>query len=68
MMRQFQIHIQGQRDPMHVELDCAGLDQLVELASHSRFVVGFLAGVDESGCQPKVMIAASRISCAIELN
>lgn len=66
-MKLFQIHLQGQRDPLAVELDCLDVQQLADLAGHSRFVVGYLSTVDDNGCQPKVMIATSKISCAIEL-
>lgn len=67
-MARFQIHLQGQHEPMTVELDCSGVEQLADLASNSRYVIGYLDATDECGCQPKVMIAAARISCAIELS
>tara|TARA_B100001057_G_scaffold481356_1_gene555300 strand:+ start:1498 stop:1701 length:204 start_codon:yes stop_codon:yes gene_type:complete len=67
-MTPFQIHLQGQKDPILVELDCLDVEQLSELASQARFVIGHLIATDEYGCQPRIMIAASRISCAIEHN
>lgn len=67
-MKRFQLHLQGQHEPLTVELGCSGVEQLADLASNSRFVIGYLDATDECGCQPKVMIAAARISCAIELS
>jgi len=60
--------LQGQHEPLTVELDYPSVEQLAELASNSRFVIGYLDAVEECGCHPKVMIAAARISCAIELS
>ncbi|MFM7403119.1 MAG: hypothetical protein ACKO1N_03270 [Erythrobacter sp.] len=67
-MKRFQLHLQGQHESLTVELGCSGVEQLAELAGSSRFVIGHLDVTDECGCQPKVMIAAARISCAIELS
>lgn len=66
MMKRYELHMLGRREPIYVELDCLGIEELAELASQSRFVIGHLADIDECGCQPKVMVAAQRIFCAIE--
>ncbi|MFO6428865.1 hypothetical protein ACLBKT_02125 [Erythrobacter sp. W302b] len=67
-MTLYLIQLQGQREPIHVELDCPNVDHLAELAAQSRFLIGNLVSVDEQGCNPRVMIAAGRISCAIEVS
>lgn len=68
MTTRFQLHLQGKHEPLMVELSCSGIEELAEFASNSRFVIGYLDATDEYGCQPKVMIDASRISCAIEVS
>lgn len=65
-MKSFIIHLQGQREPLFVDLDCDSVDDLAELAAQSRFVIGHLVAADEEGCCRRVMIAAGRISCALE--
>lgn len=67
-MKPFLIHLQGQREPIFVELDCHSVDDLAELAAQSRFLIGNLVEVDEQGCNARVMVAAGRISCAIEMS
>jgi hypothetical protein len=67
-MTPYLIHLQGQREPIYLELDCPSVDHLAELASESRFLIGHLVATDEHGCQAKVMIATGRISCAIEVS
>ena len=62
----FAIHLMGQPVPLSIDLDCNGVDQLAEILERSRFVVGNMAEPDEDGVCRRVMIAASRIQCAIE--
>ena len=66
-MKLFELHLQGQREPLKVELDCSGIDELADLAGRCRFIVGYFAEADECGCHAKMMIAASRISLAVEV-
>lgn len=67
-MKPYQLHLLNHVAPLSVELDCHRIENLSELASQSRFLVGYLSEPDENGCQPKVMIATSRILCVIEVN
>lgn len=67
-MKPYLIHLQGQREPIFVELDCPSVDDLAELAAQARFLIGNLFHVDDQGCSARVMIAAARISCAIEIS
>ena len=67
-MKPYVIHLQSQREPIFVELDCDSVDQLAELATQTRFLIGHLVEVDEQGCHARVMISAGRISCAFEVN
>lgn len=67
-MAQYLIHLQGSREPLFVELDCSGVDDLAELAAQSRFLIGNLVEEDEQGCCASIMLAAARISCAIQIS
>ena len=65
-MPSFTIHWMGQAVPLSIDLDCAGVDELAESASQSRFVIGNLTEPDEDGVCRRVMVATSRIQCAVE--
>lgn len=62
----FMIHLMGQPVPLTIDLDCSSVDELAELTGQSRFLVGHMAMADEDGVCRRVMIATSRIQCAIE--
>lgn len=62
----FTIHLMGQNQPVTLDLDCRDIDHLAEQVGQTRFLVGHLANADEDGVCRRVMIAASRIQCAIE--
>lgn len=65
-MASFTIHLVGQRVPLVVDLPTSSIDDLAEEVGQSRFLVGHLANGDEEGVCRRVMIATSRIQCAIE--
>lgn len=65
-MASFTIHLMGQSVPLTIDLDCNSVDELAEIAGQSRFVIGHLDNADEDGVCRRVMIATSRIQCAIE--
>ena len=65
-MATFSIHLMGQATPITLDLPCADLDELASQAVTSRFITGHLSVADEDGVCRRVMIATSRIQCAIE--
>lgn len=65
-MATFSVHLMGQHQPLRLDLACTDVDALVEQASRVKFLAGFLADPDEDGVCRRVMIATSRIQCAIE--
>lgn len=65
-MATFTIHLMGQATPITIDLPIGSVDQLAEEASTTRFLVGHLSEPDEEGVCRRVMIATSRIQCAIE--
>jgi hypothetical protein len=67
-MKPYLIHLQGQREPLLVDLECDSISDLADLAAQSRFLIGHLTAPDEQGCCARVMIAAGRISCAVEIS
>lgn len=66
-MKLFQIHLQGHREPIKLELELEGIEELADYASKARFLVGYLLHDEEEASRIKVLIAATRISCAIEM-
>lgn len=66
-MATFTIHLMGQAQPITLDLPCADVDELSSLATTSRFLAGHMSVADEEGVCRRVMIATSRIQCAIEL-
>lgn len=65
-MATFTIHLMGQTMPITVDLPADGIDELVDQAAQTRFLVGHLADADGEGVCRRVMIATGRIQCAIE--
>lgn len=65
-MATFTIHLIGQATPITIDLPIGSVDQLAEEASMARFLVGHLAEPDGEGVCRRVMIATSRIQCAVE--
>lgn len=68
MMATFQVHLMGQHQPLTLDLPAHDIDDLVEQAGSARFLVGHLAEADGDGVCRRVMIATSRIQCAVELD
>lgn len=62
----FHIHLMGQHQPIMIDLPCADIDDLAERSSRAKFLAGHMAEPDEEGVCRRVMIATSRIQCAIE--
>ena len=62
----FTIHLMGQARAITLDLPCADIDDLANQAAASRFLSGHMAVADEEGVCRRVMIATSRIQCAIE--
>lgn len=65
-MAAFSIYLMGQHQPIGVDLDCGGIDDLIEQASRTKFLAGHLNEPDEDGVFRRVMIATCRIQCVIE--
>lgn len=65
-MATFTIHLMGQATPVTLDLPLASVDELAELAGQTRFLVGHLNEADGEGVCRRVMVATSRIQCAIE--
>ncbi|AWW74567.1 hypothetical protein CD351_09030 [Erythrobacter sp. KY5] len=65
-MTTFTIHLMGQATPITLDLPISTVDDLAEKAGETRYLVGHLASADEDGVCRRVMIATSRIQCAIE--
>lgn len=66
-MAAFMIHMMGQNQPITLELDCGDIDDLVEKTTRTKFLAGHMAVPDEDGVCRRVMVATSRIQCAVEL-
>ncbi len=65
-MAHFTIHLMGQNQPITLDLPCIDIDDLAHRSATERFLVGHMAEADEDGVCRRVMIASSRIQCAIE--
>ena len=65
-MATFHVHLMGQHQPITLDLPCANIDELVEQTSHAKFIVGHMTEADDEGVCRRVMVATSRIECAIE--
>lgn len=65
-MATFTIHLMGQNQPITIDLACPDIDGLAEEAMQTRFLIGHLASGDEEGVCRRVMVATSRIQCAVE--
>lgn len=65
-MATFSIHLMGQASPITLDLPCDDIDDLADEATASRFITGHMTVADEDGVCRRVMIATSRIQCAIE--
>lgn len=65
-MATFTIHLVGQHQPLKVDLSLEDVGHLAQQASTERFLVGHLAEPDEDGVCKRVMVATSRIQCAVE--
>ena len=66
MMATFTLHLMGQSTPVAIDLPLSGVDELAEQAGSTRFLIGYLTNADEEGVCRRVMIATSRIQCAVE--
>ena len=65
-MPAFTIHLMGQHQPITLDLPCRDIDDLAEQSARAKFLAGHMAEADEDGVCRRVMIATSRIQCAIE--
>lgn len=65
-MATFCIHLMGQNQPITIDLPVATIDDLAASAATIRFLAGHMTKPDEDGVCRRVMIATSRIQCAIE--
>ena len=66
-MAAFRICLMGQNQPLDVDLALRDLEELAVEASRAKFLIGHMTKPDEDGVCRGVMIAASRIQCAIEV-
>ena len=65
-MTTFSIHLIGQSQPISLDLPCKDVDELAMVSTTTRFLTGYMASAAEDGVCQRVMIATSRIQCAIE--
>lgn len=66
-MASFRIHLMGQREPAHIDFPFDDMDDLAAEASRERFLIGHMTNADEDGVYRRVMIAANRIECVVEV-
>ena len=66
-MAAFRICLMGQSQPLDVDLNLSNLDEMAVEASRTKFLIGHMTKPDEDGVCRGVLIAASRIQCAIEV-
>lgn len=66
-MASFLVHLMGQREAAYIDLPFDGVDQLAAEASRAKFLIGHMTNADEDGVCRRVMIAANRIECIVEL-
>lgn len=67
-MATFCIHLMGQNQPITIDLPFADIDDLAATAATTRFLAGHMTEPDEDGVCRRVMIATSRIQCAVEMD
>lgn len=67
LMASFLVHLMGQREPAYIDLPFDGVDQLAAEASCAKFLIGHMTNADEDGVCRRVMIAANRIECIVEV-
>ncbi|MBV7266040.1 hypothetical protein [Erythrobacter ani] len=65
-MANFTIHLMGQHQPITLDLPCNDIDDLADQSATARYLTGHMAQADGDGVCRRVMIATSRIQCAIE--
>lgn len=66
-MASFLVHLMGQREPAHIDLPFDDVDALAAEASRAKFLIGHMTNADEDGVCRRVMIAANRIECVVEV-
>lgn len=67
MMSIFSIHLVGQPQPLTVEFSFIDLDEFVRVASQAKFISGHLSETDGDGVYFPLIVATSRIVCALQL-
>jgi len=67
-MTTFNVILVGDHRSLNVGLPFSNIGKLADAASRTKFLVGRITASDESGVQLRVMIAANRIQCAMELD
>ena len=65
-MATFAIHLMGHHQPITIDLPYRSIDELAEKAGSTRYLLGHMTAADEEGVCRRVMIATSRIQCAID--
>ena len=63
----FSIHLVGQPQPLTVELPFKDQDEFVRAASVAKFISGHLSETDGDGIYLPLIVATSRIVCALQL-
>lgn len=66
MMATFRVFLVGNNQPLEVDIPVAGISELGEQVSCSRFIRGTMTKPDEEGVMSGVLIAASRIQLVVE--
>ncbi|MGI4730211.1 MAG: hypothetical protein ACRYFW_00510 [Janthinobacterium lividum] len=64
-MGTFRFHLIGGH-PVNVDVDARSIVELGEMITRERFIIGTRTEPDEDGVLPGILIASSRIQCAVE--
>lgn len=67
-MGTFRFHLIGTAQPIELEVAASTMSDLAGLVSRQRFVEGRLTQPDGDGVLAGVLLATSRIQCAVEVS
>ncbi len=64
-MTTFRFHLIGAQ-PFEIDVDARSIEELGEIVTQQRFLVGRRTEPDEDGVLPGMLIATARIQCVVE--
>lgn len=65
-MRTFRFHLIGNTLPVELQVSARSIDDLGQIVTTQRFIVGRLTRLDHDGVLPGMLIATSRSQCVAE--